>query len=786
MSRNFTLCAAVLAIAVSLAAGAVLADPIAINAHAGPSPGSKTDKGLTYRTSWYGNSFAGGANWMQLGLEYVLVTKDGRVFITCGWDEAHRESTFYKDGRIVSALKGIRGGAAAVTDKYVFACVRGKKKIGIRRFFLNDTEERRHAKARLQFNKEAPWPGHADATLYMVDAEPYLWRPDLRTREIRRNPAAAQKYLRKPAGIRGMAVHRGRLYVSSNVSHKVYVIDPESMQLRTSFDVRRYPLGMAFSKQGTLWICHEPAEVTEKPDVFGVNGPHEIVEYTSTGKPTGRKITSIPRVKWISFDNNGLMLVPDIMKDQQLKYFDVSGKKPKQVKTFGVKDGLYSEADGLPRGTISPQRLSWLRGAGVDARGNLYIGIQRPSQGGTELLAYTPKGDLRWRLYCAVFSNSTGIDLAAKGTDVYTPTVRYKMDYAKTEPGTEAAMRAYTVDPFRYPDDPRLSNAQGAGPHSGFIRNLNGRQYMFCPKGGSLSILVKENDSEIFRPCFFMTMRSHPRGYPQARPKPADRRKREPARRYMWIDRNDDGRATTDEMVQDKKAHNDWKPWWVDRKGDLWNYLFHHDGTNHIIHFPLQGFTKGGTPLYSWQTEKRIPRPAPFKLPVQAGDNHTERVRKQRAGELSRVIYTPADDTMLLVGANPNTKKFHFHRGAGNLAVMYDNWNSGKRRIRWQINLPHEGRERMVINAVYRAGNLFFAGWGWGGKIHVYDMRNGKDLGVITPGPEVYGQTGALDIGWGLRAFERDNGEIILFNEENWKQKQLMYRIPPQPLINNR
>jgi hypothetical protein len=63
-------------------------------------------------------------------------------------------------------------------------------------------------------------------------------------------------------------------------------------------------------------------------------------------------------------------------------------------------------------------------------------------------------------------------------------------------------------------------------------------------------------------------------------------------------------------------------------------------------------------------------------------------------------------------------------------------------------------------------------------------MRAGESLGRLTPGEIVYGEAdvGSLDIAHGLRAWQRDNGEIILSLEEVWKAKHVVYRLPPQPL----
>ena len=63
-------------------------------------------------------------------------------------------------------------------------------------------------------------------------------------------------------------------------------------------------------------------------------------------------------------------------------------------------------------------------------------------------------------------------------------------------------------------------------------------------------------------------------------------------------------------------------------------------------------------------------------------------------------------------------------------------------------------------------------------KIWVYDTETGQELGLITPGPET-GAFGWIDVPFGMKAFARKNGETLLFVEDVWKEKQVMYRVNP-------
>jgi hypothetical protein len=48
----------------------------------------------------------------------------------------------------------------------------------------------------------------------------------------------------------------------------------------------------------------------------------------------------------------------------------------------------------------------------------------------------------------------------------------------------------------------------------------------------------------------------------------------------------------------------------------------------------------------------------------------------------------------------------------------------------------------------------------------------------MTPGAEVGKESGWVDIPYGIRAFRRANDEYLVFVEENWQGKVLIYQFP--------
>ena len=62
-------------------------------------------------------------------------------------------------------------------------------------------------------------------------------------------------------------------------------------------------------------------------------------------------------------------------------------------------------------------------------------------------------------------------------------------------------------------------------------------------------------------------------------------------------------------------------------------------------------------------------------------------------------------------------------------------------------------------------------------EVYVYNAKTGTSAQKLKPGPEVAGESGWIDIPHGIRAFRRANGEYLVFVEEDWKGKVIMYRI---------
>ena len=79
----------------------------------------------------------------------------------------------------------------------------------------------------------------------------------------------------------------------------------------------------------------------------------------------------------------------------------------------------------------------------------------------------------------------------------------------------------------------------------------------------------------------------------------------------------------------------------------------------------------------------------------------------------------------------------------------------------------------------------FTGGWRERGRIWVNRLSDGKEIGRFDPGPTVGGvkNTGWIDLLTGIAAFQRKDDEYLVFAEENYNAKTLIYRWRPEECL---
>lgn len=448
----------------------------------------------------------------------------------------------------------------------------------------------------------------------------------------------------------------------------------------------------------------------------------------------------------IATANDGTLLVADSGTGprQQVLFYDVSTpSQPRLLKAFGERGGIGS---GKP-GEITPTKFWGIRGLGTDAAGNLYVAM---SEQGSVLRSFTPDGQLRWELHGEFFCDVATADPADDGNTVWGIQERYAMDWSQP-PGRDSRWVGYTLNRHRYPTDPRgLMHVKQQGEHgltSPQIVYLEGKRFLFV--GGMFAsnfINIFRFDGDIAVPSGLILQWGNNLYNTDLTWPP-----HKPAGTSIWRDANGDGDYQAAEYTPNTPRVKP-GPFWVDRKGNIWMaYGF--------FRYDFQGLDPQGNPIYS-------------------ADKVTILDKPRGVNNVARVCYLDDSDTLVVAEegleekGNPSMRhiqRVHICRGylAGNRDTV--------------SFVPGAGREAGCVAA---AGDyVFTGGWKARGRIWVNRLLDGAEIGTFEPGPTVGGveNTGWIDLLTGINAFRRSSGEYLVFVEENYKAKSLIYRWKPQP-----
>ncbi|MBE9215472.1 hypothetical protein IQ247_22875 [Plectonema cf. radiosum LEGE 06105] len=668
-----------------------------------------------YRTSWIGNSFGGGDKWVQIQVSGMYVAPDGTIYTNSLWDEAGREVGIYRNGDVIGKADDLHGWG--------------------RNGGVAITADNKYIYVAMKQSgidqKKDGFPPKG-TNWYCVR------RYDLtgKTAPFSNGKGWDKSMLivSNDSEVTGLAAVGGELFVSDSATNKVRVYNSSTMQELSSFNLEK-PGNITVDKKGNLWII----------------GDNKIVHYSKQGKRLPQVISGLDKPNAVAVDNRGRLLVADNGIKQQVLIYDITNQ-PKLINTFGVKGGIYA---GIP-GEVKDLKFYGISGVGSDSWGNIYISNDGFERSGVDLRKFSASGKLEWKLLGLQFIDNGDVDPVKNGLDVYTKNERFVMDYSKPA-GKEATYKGYTLNAFKYPQDSRLHTA----PDAPFIRHIQGKTFLYLTDmyGGMLQIyrFNRQTDGEIAIPSG-MFVGTHPNGkpalgnnFPPFQPLEGE---------WIWRDKNGNGAFDRDEYDK-SKDYPYIGGWWVDSKGDVWKSLRTQDGVG-IRHFPLQGLDKNGNPIYSYSKMEKIGHPKIF-------------------GDLRRIEYFPETDTMYLSGYTPDNPAINgdYAKLIGSEIARYDNWSKGNRIPKWRIVLPvDKSAPPEVLNpaAMSIAGDYVFAVTVKKAEVYVYDAKTGKQVRILKPGAEVFGETGWVDIPYGVRAFQRKNGEYLVFVEEDAKAKVIMYR----------
>ena len=438
---------------------------------------------LRYSVSWIGNSFGGKTAWVQQDVEGIWVEPDGTLFTNVRWDEAGGNVQRYRNGQLTTMARhthgwGYEGGeAVAANSKYLFIVQnieneggglkgnswppKGLAWSGISRRDRGD------------ITRPAPFPkGHGKEGDVLQGA--FL--------------PVAEFAERSQGRIRGLWATETELFVGSPLEGAIKVYDSESMQLLRSWKVER-PDRLCLDRRAGVWVLQRPrAEGTWKALRFTPDGQRlpQTIEFPSAVIPTAMAV-----------DAGNRLLVADAGADQQIKIYDAIDTTPKLTGALGVQGGIFA---GPVPGKFGDLRFNRPAAIGADGQGNIYVASSGATAGGSTVLeCYSPAGQCRWRRLGLEFVDLADIDPASQ-RNVFTKEEHFAMDWTKTA-GREWTYQGYTVNPLKYPDDPRLHLSS---THV-WLRRLAGRPFLFVSDmtGEFLHVyrFSPETDGETAIPC---------------------------------------------------------------------------------------------------------------------------------------------------------------------------------------------------------------------------------------------------------------------------------------------
>jgi hypothetical protein len=674
---------------------------------------------ISYITSWLGNTIGNGKLRVQNNIEGMYVKYDGTIYTNSIWDEAGSEAGIYKDGKPIFVLEDTHGwnrlGGKAITvnNKYIYLAMSQKG---------------------MDQNKEDYPP--AGQTWYCV-----------RRYDLKGKPAPFAKgngwdksmlITSQMNEVTGLATIGNNLFVSNAGENIVRVYNTETMAEINSFTVTN-PGNITIDKKGSLWIAQNKQGTTSG----------KILNYSQTGNKLPPEIIDIDQPSALAIDNRGRLLVAENGINQQVVIYNINNQ-PVRVDTFGDKKGIFG---GVP-GEVKTSKFYGITGLGTDATGNLYVNSNGFNRSGTDLRKFSPSGKKVWQLLGLIFVDNADTDPQTDGVNIYTKQEKYVMDYSKPA-GKQWTYHAYTVNPFKYPQDPRLHTS----PDGTFFRRIQGKPFLFLTNmfNSFLQIYRFEpnTDGKIAIPSG-MFVGTSDRGkaaisgdWPPSQPTKGE---------WIWRDRNGNGKFEKNEY-DNSEDYPYIGGWWVDNKGDVWKTLRTTDG---IRHYPLEGIDAKGNLIYNYSSMEKIKTPSIFK-------------------DLRRIEYFPETDTMYLSGFTAEHPAFADDaKVIGSEIARFDNWSKGNRTPKWRTVVPYDttGKGQIATAAMSIAGDYVFVVGVKTARVYVYKTATGELVKKMSPGEEVGKESGWVDIPYGIRAFRRANNEYLVFVEENWQGKVLIYQFP--------
>lgn len=705
------------------------------------APPEFSSPALPHVTSWIGNTYPGSKKWVQQDIRALTVTADGTVFTNVEWEEGGGNVGEYRDGELVRYARhthgwGNMGGEAiAANSRYLFIGMqvhneggglkdpgtwppKGRKWYGVSR------------RSRADISRPAAFSGGKGGQGDTLK-ESFL--------------AVAEVSDATKAALPGLCADETRLYVADPHSSQIKIYDAETMQPVGSWRVDQVG-PMALSPAGEVWLLQPKA---------GARPARLLRFHARDGEMTPRLSLpeSISPVAFC-FAPDGRIAVADDSPAQQVQIFEAARHALRKTGSLGQPGGIYSGTAGAP----GDWKFNRLTAIGFDARTNFYAAHNGQSGGGgTVLESYRPDGQLNWRLHGLTFVDMADVD-PARDTEVFTKEEHFTLRYGQPA-GREWIYQGFTLHRFKYPEDPRL-HLWSAGA---WVRRIQDRRFLFVNDMNAERLQVyrfaPETEGEIAVPTALFSGRTiqTQHGWPPHQPAQGA---------WSWHDANGNGAFEAGEYEGESADAPRYQGWWVDRAGAIWVAT----ETRGLRCFPAPDLDARGLPRWPAARLLVFDHPAEFS-------------------EVKRLRYEPDTDTLYLGGTTTEHRNQHW-KPMGPVLARYDGWLKGNRTPRWKRVAPyvtgsqgHGSCEPMGFDV---AGDYLFVPYTGAsrphgvktGHVEVFRTLDGAPVGHFEPSEEV-GEIGLQDIRECLRAHRRADGEYLVFLEDDYKAKIVMFRWKP-------
>ncbi len=540
------------------------------------------------------------------------------------------------------------------------------------------------------------------------------------------------------ASIQGLFYKKGRLYVSDYKSNKIFVLNTATMAVELSWSCQK-PTRLTVDNSNKVWVVINSNTSIQPPTDGPMWWGEKIISFSSTGVP-GAEITDFEKPLTVALDNNGKLLVAGLNDHSQVWKYDVSNT-PVKVGEFGAAGGIFSGVSGAFTG--SP-KLHWIKGIFVDAANNIYTACAYGTFWGNAIEKWSSAGVLQWRLFAGTSLDCAGID-PENETEVYSKYHHYSLDYSKKVPGKEWSLKGFTVNRFKYPNDPRVDQNTDVGSRSlgGGVYRIGGKLFVVRgnQEGYRWELFRQEttSDGEVLVPSVIVGSGGD-----------ANNHFYNPTTK-TWIDK-----PKKDNLYNQAFA--------IAKSGDLFTVA---DDDNLIVRYPFGGFDAYNNPIWDASTATTSSVPG-FTYDVR------------------RIYYDSDEDVMYVTGDEPPGEWGTFLK-----IKRYNNWLAGNRTSSFTVTLPYNdpnytpetsyGGGQPVSFTV--AGDYMFVLYGYG-HVRIIDKHNGGLVGTMVQDINGWkGGGGQVDAAYGLTAYKRSNGEYIIFFENAAWANIMMHRWIPGECI---